>query len=114
MDKETKESIMDKPKFKAKIVALTEMRRQQLAAIAVGPVIPSEQIEILEDYLSISRKRRNSPLPLFKLQMNMLLDLTQVEKVLQSIKKTLRNVKKKFKRDWTTEFNLRRKLAYSK
>jgi len=42
--------------------------------------VPREQNEILEDYLCISMKRRSSPLSLFRLQMNMLVDLIRVER----------------------------------
>ncbi len=84
------QSTEPQPKFTARLTAFDEKRRRQLASAQGAALLPDEQHMILEDYLHISRVRRRSPLPLFKLQMHLVQDLVLAEKAIAGYKEKRR------------------------
>ncbi len=73
-------------KFTTRLTAFTEKRRLELASAASFGILPQAQHMILEDYLHISLIRRMDPLPLFKLQLNLVNDLVVAEKAISEYK----------------------------
>ena len=61
-------------------VRIFNEQRQRESAEAGHPLVPDEQLAVLEDYLDISRRRNLTRIPMFKLQMHMLQDLVVAEK----------------------------------
>lgn len=84
---------MSRPRrrFVSKTRIFTEQRRREFAE-AGFPLVPEDQLLVLEDYLDISRRRSLSVLPLFKLQLHMLQDLVIAEKAIGSYKRKLKEM----------------------
>ncbi len=89
----------DLPRFTARLTAFDENRRKQLESAAGGGLLPSEQHMVLEDHLRTSLIRRNTFLPLFKLQMNLLQDLVLAEKAIAAYKERIEEHKEKISVD---------------
>ena len=74
-------------KFRARLTFFNEERRRRLISAVGGATLPEEQHMVLEDYLHRSLKRRQAPLPLFKLQIHMIQDLTVAEQAIAHYKR---------------------------
>ncbi|MHA1757244.1 MAG: hypothetical protein ACTSVV_10775 [Promethearchaeota archaeon] len=88
-----------KKRFKARESIWTKEEKIKLKTYSAIRLSLSDEFEILEDYLAISRKRRNNSLAILKLQENILRDVLSHQKTkdqyrirLEKIKKELRNV----------------------
>ena len=65
---------------------MVDERRRQALFSRGGMDLSDEQLMVYEDYLHISLRRRSNPRPLMHLQLQMLQDLVNAEKVLSSVK----------------------------
>lgn len=79
-------------RFVGKVRKFTERSRQEFAQ-AGFPLVPEDQMMVLEDYLDISRRRHGATIPLFKLQLHMLQDLVVAEKGVAQYKRRLKELK---------------------
>jgi hypothetical protein len=75
-----------KPQFSQRILAWKAQEQKQLRGASLAFRYAKGVLHTLEDYLSISRRRRNDPYPLLKLQTHLLLDLILWEKGITSYK----------------------------
>lgn len=82
-----KDANKSEERLKARFEVFTEKRRRQITSVAGSALIPQEHEMILEDHLHITLLRRNSPLPLFKVQLAMLTDLVTSEQAISQYKK---------------------------
>jgi hypothetical protein len=74
-------------RIKARFEVFNEKRRRQLQSAAGSALLPEEIEMMLEDQLHITLVRRDSPLPLFKVQMSMLADLVSSEHAISHYKR---------------------------
>lgn len=76
-----------KGRITARLAVFDEKRRRHIESVG-GVGLPfSEPEMILEDYLHISLTRRKNPLPVFKVQLNMLRDLVTSEMAISKYKR---------------------------
>ena len=74
-------------RIKTRFAVFNEKRRRQIQSAAGSALLPEELEMMLEDQLHITLVRRDSPLPLFKVQMSMLADLVTSEHAIAQYKK---------------------------
>jgi len=74
-------------RIKTRFAVFNEKRRRQFQSAAGSALLPEELEMMLEDQLHITLVRRDSPLPLFKVQMSMLTDLVTSEHAIAHYKK---------------------------
>ena len=86
---------MDIEKYKSRYSIVSKKKRLEYASAAAARLSRHNVLEVLEDYLCISRKRQHNPLALSKLQLNLLMDILNEEYILREYRKRLKKLKNK-------------------
>ena len=76
-------------RVKARFEIFNEKRRRQIESVRGSALLPEEHEMILEDFLRITSIRRKNALPLFKVQLSMLVDLVTSEQAVTKYKKAM-------------------------
>lgn len=83
------ESVKNKSRFQSRRSIVSEGRLREMQAFGGNPIPHSDHHLMLEDFVSMSIRRQCRPLPMFKLQGQILMDLVDAENSVAEYKKKL-------------------------
>lgn len=78
-----------KKNYSARHVVFDEQRRKLVDPWGGRAIPPDEHLMVLEDYVSVSLRRRHNPYPLLKLQLALLMDLVDAENSVAACKQKI-------------------------
>lgn len=94
---------MDIKKYKSRYQILDDKKKLEYATASAARLSWPDLMEVLEDYLYISRKRKHNRLALFKLQLILLQEIMTVEYVLKEYRRKIDEFKNQLSPPNTSE-----------
>lgn len=94
---------MDIKQYKSRYQILDDKKKLEYATASAARLSWPDLMEVLEDYLYISRKRKHNPLALFKLQLILLQEIMTVEYVLKEYRRKINEFKNQLSPPNTSE-----------
>lgn len=83
---------MDIKQYKSRYSIVDDKKKLEYTSASAARLSRPDFLEVIEDYLDISRKRQHNPLSLSKLQLNLLLDIITDEYALKQYRRKLQEL----------------------